>query len=322
MAAADADHAHRSRLRVHHRIPEWLRHVAQRRDRHETEIAAALCRLGVFREIGRELREGRAGLEPFHQHLRLGLCFLRRAGVVARAVDLLVGARGRHRDLRDVIRVFGAIERRAIGFKEVLDVFVGDGDLRDHLALHHLVGQHVAAQAVAHVGRRQAAARELLLELILGDVFLRVGVGVVELGVGELDFQLARLGQQQLLDDHLVQQRQLAAQRFFLRGLLRSGLAAVRLFDLVARDLAFADGGPHVRRCRRRRAWAGGVRAASPGRDRHAQRHQERKTRSSHPVIVTLPGGSRHVAVEHPRSARQVPAAGCRSISLRRCGRF
>ena len=252
VAAADADHAHRARLRIQHGVAQGRRHLrlAERRDRHETEVAAALRGLRVLGEVRGQLRERRAGLQPLHQHLRLGLCFLRRAGVVAGAIDLLVRAHRRHDDLRDVHRIFGAVERRLVGFIERLDVIVGDDDLRGDFAFDDLVGEQVAPQALAHVGGRQIAARQLLLELIVGDVLLRLGVGVVELGVRPL--RSSARAPWRAASPGRSARSAAAAWRPALLPRTRCGCAAAaaakRLLDLVAGDLAAVDDGPRVRR--------------------------------------------------------------------------
>ena len=120
-------------------------------------------------------------------------------------------------------------------------------DLVGHFLLDHLLREQVAAQVFAHVGGAEVAALELGQERVLWDVGLRIKVGLVELGVRQFDLQRLALLEQELLDDQLVQEIQLGGQGVFFRRLLARGRrAAIRLLDVITRDLVAVDDGPGV----------------------------------------------------------------------------
>ena len=83
--------------------------------------------------------------------------------------------------------------------------------------LDDLLRQQVAAQILAHVGGGEVALLQLLLERGRRNVLLRLVVGLVELGCRAARSSAARLGEQDLLHDQLVQQIQLRRVGLFLR---------------------------------------------------------------------------------------------------------
>ena len=158
----------------------------------------------------------------------------RRRGIVSGPVGRLGFAHRRHHDLRDVIRLLRDIELRAIGVEKIGDVLIRDGDLGPDFLLDDFLREQFAPEPFAHVLRGQVALRQLLLEGVVGDVFLRVGVGGVELALRHLDLQRARLRQQNLLNDEVVEEAQLGGQRLLLRQRLRIvPRPPIRLVDVV-----------------------------------------------------------------------------------------
>ena len=105
-----------------------------------------------------------------------------------------------------MVRVLGQVELAAVGVVERRDLGVGDDHLSDDLALEHLLRDQLAAQSLAHVGGGEVALGQLLLEGLFGDVLAGVGERLVDFAVGYFDLQRRGPGDQDVLDDHLVQQ--------------------------------------------------------------------------------------------------------------------
>ena len=251
---------------LQHRVTQRRRRLGQRRHRHEAEIAAALRRFRVFGKVRGEVAERDAFLQSLHQHLRLGRRFLRRARIIARAVGALLLADRRDHDLRDADGILGAIELRLVRVEKRLDVGFARRRLLADFLVDDLLREQVAAQILAHLGGGQVALLQLLVKRRRRDVLLRLVVGVLELGFGELDLELLGLGEQDVLHDQLVQQVELRGVGLFFRRLrvLRRG-PSVRLFHVISRDLVAVDDRPC--RCGRRRRCSGSRRPARRGND-------------------------------------------------------
>src|SRR5262249_17279688 len=134
----------------------------------------------------------------------------------------------------------------------------------------------LAAEALAHVRRGQAALRQLLLERGRGDVLLRIGEGGVQLARRDVELQRAGLRDQQVLHDQIVEETELRRHVLFEGGRRRRRLtrAAVGLLDILASDLAAIDDRPRIGGGLLRRA-GGGVRPARQRGNRRGRRGHE-----------------------------------------------
>jgi hypothetical protein len=195
--------------------------------------------------------------------------------------------------LETTIRLIPMHELRAIGGEEVGDVLVRHGDLRADLVIDDFLGEQFAPNPFAHVGRREAALRQLLLKGLVGDVLLGVRERGVQLALGHLELERSRLGQQDLLKDQIVEETQFSRERLFLRQRLRAvAHAAIGLVDGVARNLLAIDDCPRVGRDGRGRRRSG--RAAGRG---HARRRQnDQPDRRAAGVAELRKSGIRHPA--------------------------
>jgi hypothetical protein len=133
--APAAEHPRRAWRALEHGVAQLRRGLLQCRQRHEAEVAAPRRRLRILREVCGDVREGRACLQPLHHHLQLGRRLLRCGRVVAGPVGNPRVPDGGDDELRDAVRVLGAVELRAVGVEERRDVLVVDRDFRHDLAL-------------------------------------------------------------------------------------------------------------------------------------------------------------------------------------------
>ena len=265
------------------RVPQRRRRLGQRRHRHEAEIAAALRRLRILGVVRGEVAERDAFLQALHQHLRLRGRLLRRARIITRAIGALLFANRRDHDLRDADGVLVAVELRLVRIEERLDVGLARRRLLADFLVDDLLREQVAAQIFTHVGGGEVALLQLLLERGRRNVLLRFVVGVVELAFRQLDLELLRLGEQDVLHDQLVQQVQLRrVGLFFRRRLILRRRASIRLLHVVTCDLVAIHDRPCIggRRGRGSRAPGGPARSGEGG-----QGEDDRE--SGHLFIVT-----------------------------------
>jgi len=192
-----------------------------------------------------------------------------------------IALRGDH-DLGDVVALFGDVELCPVRLEELRHVGIGDRDLLRDLVIEDLLGEQLTAQALAHVRLGQAPPRQLLLELFVVEVALRLGERGVEVGGRHLDLERRRLRDEEILEDQIVQHRQLRGDRF-LGGerLVRIADAAEDLLGGVLRDRPPVDDGPRVGRDR---GLAGGLRRGAGGRQdgTHERAGQDRAGRDLH----------------------------------------
>ena len=204
-------------------------------------------RLGVLREVGGDISELRAGLQPLHHRLQLGRRLLGRRRVAARAVGRLRVPHGGDDDLRDAVRVLGAVELRAVRLEERRDVLVGHGDLRRDLTFEQLLHQQVAAQPLPHVAGRQVPLGQFPLEGVVRNVLAGFEIRGVELGVRHLDLQFPGLREEQFLDDEVVEDRELGRDGLLVGRRLRGlGVAPVGPLHGVTGDLTAVHHRPRV----------------------------------------------------------------------------
>jgi hypothetical protein len=159
----------------------------------------------------------------------------------------LLFAHRRHDDLRQMVGLFGEIELTAIRKKEVAHFLRRDGDLGSDLMVDHFLAEQLATQPIAHVGDGDAALGQLLLKRVVRNVALGIFERLVQLAVGDRDFQRACLGDEDVLKDEIVEQAQLRGEDFLLSQPLR-GVARtlIGLVDVGASDFAPIDDGPRV----------------------------------------------------------------------------
>ena len=89
--------------------------------------------------------------------------------------------------------------------------------------------------------------RQLLLKGLLGEVALGLVVGRFDVALGHLDLQGARLRDQNLLHDEVVEQTELGGERLLGRHSWRRGaIPPEGLLHILPRDVLAADHGPRV----------------------------------------------------------------------------
>ena len=130
-------------------------------------------------------------------------------------------------------------------------------DLRENLRrelitnklIEQLLRHQLAPQRFPHVGDTEVPLLQLSLECRIVHVLLALGVGGLELRGWHFDLQGAGLRQQDVLQDHFVEDAQLERHRLLgRRRRSRFRRTSKDLLDLLARNRASVDGGPGVGR--------------------------------------------------------------------------
>ena len=111
-----------------------------------------------------------------------------------------------------------------------------------------LLREQLTPKSFPHVGRRYPAFGQFLLKRLVRDVRLCRFERFVELAVGHVDFQLARLPDQDVLKNQVVEQAQLGSEDIlFGQGLRRVPRPFIGFLDFFPLDFTAIDHGPRVR---------------------------------------------------------------------------
>ena len=170
----------------------------------------------------------------------------------------------------------GTLNWARLALKKSVTALIGDCDLCPDFLLDDLLRQHFAPEPVPHVLRRKVSTRQFLLERVVGEVFLGVVVGGVEVALSNLDFQRGRLRQQDVLDDDVIEDGQLGCQGLLIGQRLRLVPRSPEdLVDVGCGDCLAIDDGPGVGCHRHGGRWGPSCRAAGRAGGRCGQHGQK-----------------------------------------------
>src|SRR2546430_16706349 len=88
--------------------------------------------------------------------------------------------------------------------------------LRGHFLSDDLLREQLAPESLPYVGWRQTAALQFLLKGVVGDVFPGGRDRAIQVALANLELELLRLRQKNVLDDEIIEQVQLGCQRLLL----------------------------------------------------------------------------------------------------------